>query len=120
MNQDMAYKNRAEEVEDRDLLVRHVQHLNELQAHLVATMGEFVGTFFFLFFGYAGHMMVLEQSSPTTATVATPGILQTVFVSYAYGFSLLVTVWAFYRISGGLFNPAVCFPVGVNMSCSVD
>ncbi|KAK6066635.1 aquaporin related protein [Seiridium cupressi] len=31
------------------------------------------------------------------------------FVAYAYGFSLIVTVWTFYRISGGLFNPAVTF-----------
>lgn len=28
-------------------------------------------------------------------------------ISLAYGFSLLVNVWAFFRISGGLFNPAV-------------
>jgi glycerol uptake facilitator-like aquaporin len=25
----------------------------------------------------------------------------------AFGFSLAVTVWVFFRISGGLFNPAV-------------
>ena len=29
------------------------------------------------------------------------------FVSLGYGFSLLVCAWSFYRISGGLFNPAV-------------
>jgi len=29
-----------------------------------------------------------------------------VFVSLAYGFSLLVNAWALYRVSGGLFNPA--------------
>jgi aquaporin related protein len=28
-------------------------------------------------------------------------------ISIGYGFSLLVNAWAFYRISGGLFNPAV-------------
>lgn len=86
-------------------------HLNTLQRHLVAASGEFVGTFFFLFFGYAGHLMIIDQVTVdldrTVAPVATPGILQTVFVAYAYGFSLLVTVLAFYRISGGLFNPAV-------------
>jgi len=54
--------------------------------------------------GYAGHMMIIDQSATSTIT---PGILQTVFVGYAYGFALLVTAWAFYRISGGLFNPAV-------------
>jgi len=29
------------------------------------------------------------------------------FISLSFGFSLMVTVWAHYRISGGLFNPAV-------------
>ncbi|KAI0153957.1 aquaporin-like protein [Pestalotiopsis sp. NC0098] len=86
-------------------------HLNTLQRHLVAASGEFVGTFFFLFFGYAGHLMIIDQVdvdlNRTAAPIGTPGILQTVFVGYAYGFSLLVTVLAFYRISGGLFNPAV-------------
>ncbi|KAI1779591.1 aquaporin-like protein, partial [Hypoxylon cercidicola] len=76
-------------------------HLNPFERHLVAATGEFVGTFFFLFFGYAGHLMVLDLSG------LTPGAEQIIYVSFAYGFSLLVTVWAFYRISGGLFNPAV-------------
>ena len=29
------------------------------------------------------------------------------YISMAFGFSLLVNVWIFYRVSGGLFNPAV-------------
>lgn len=29
------------------------------------------------------------------------------FISLSFGFSLLVTAWIFYRITGGLFNPAV-------------
>ncbi|KAH8200885.1 hypothetical protein TruAng_004971 [Truncatella angustata] len=93
--------------EDRKSRIRHQKqwHLTTLQTHLVAASGEFVGTFFFLFFGYAGHLMVVNQSN--TSQVETPGVIQTVCVAYAYGFSLLVTVWAFYRISGGLFNPAV-------------
>lgn len=83
-------------------------HLSSMQKHVVAATGEFLGTFFFLFFGYAGHLMVVDQVAFDSATlIATPGIIQTVFVGYAYGFSLLVTVLAFYRISGGLFNPAV-------------
>ncbi|KAI2640775.1 aquaporin-like protein [Hypomontagnella submonticulosa] len=79
----------------------HHWHLNPLEQHLVAATGEFVGTFFFLFFGYAGHLMVLDQGQ------ATPVTSRVIYISLAYGFSLLVTVWAFYRISGGLFNPAV-------------
>ncbi|KAM5358590.1 hypothetical protein ACJZ2D_015158 [Fusarium nematophilum] len=30
-----------------------------------------------------------------------------IWVAMSYGFALLVNAWAFYRISGGLFNPAV-------------
>ncbi|KAI0008785.1 hypothetical protein F4779DRAFT_618193 [Xylariaceae sp. FL0662B] len=75
-------------------------HLSRPQAHLVAATGEFVGTFWFLFFGYAGHLMVLDQAA------GTGGASQITYIALAYGFSLLVTVWAFYRISGGLFNPA--------------
>jgi aquaporin related protein len=30
-----------------------------------------------------------------------------VIISLGYGFSLLVTAWTLYRVSGGLFNPAV-------------
>ncbi|KAK5010491.1 hypothetical protein LTR28_009591 [Elasticomyces elasticus] len=54
-----------------------------LRKHLVAALAEFVGTFLFLY----------------AQTV--------IFISMSYGFSLLVTAWSLYRISGGLFNPAV-------------
>ncbi|KAI0130294.1 aquaporin-like protein [Xylariales sp. AK1849] len=100
-----ARKRRADERNGRGSHTQKSCHLSTFQKHLVAATGEFVGTFLFLFFGYAGHLMVLDQSSATA--VPTPGILQTLCVAYVYGFSLLVTVWAFYRISGGLFNPAV-------------
>lgn len=30
-----------------------------------------------------------------------------VFIALSYGFSLLVAAWMLYRVSGGLFNPAV-------------
>ncbi|KAI8962184.1 aquaporin-like protein [Daldinia sp. FL1419] len=85
----------------RDPRPPRYQHLSPMQQHLVASTGEFVGTFLFLFFGYAGHLMVLDEGSTTSAAS------KVIYISLAYGFSLLVTVWAFYRISGGLFNPAV-------------
>jgi aquaporin rerated protein, other eukaryote len=61
-----------------------------------------VGTTLFLWFSFAG-----AQASAITggSTAGTPN--EVVLTSLAFGFSLLVTVWAFYRISGGLFNPAV-------------
>ena len=74
--------------------------------HLVATTGEFVGTVRFLFMAYSGHLMILDQTEAPAAPP--PGFLKTVYIGYCYGFSLLVTSWAFFRISGGQFNPAVC------------
>ena len=32
---------------------------------------------------------------------------QTMYVALAFGFSLLVNAWVFYRVSGSLFNPAI-------------
>jgi aquaporin related protein len=29
------------------------------------------------------------------------------YISLSFGFSLMVNAWIFFRISGGLFNPAV-------------
>ncbi|KAK8038040.1 aquaporin rerated protein [Apiospora phragmitis] len=88
------------------------QHTTKFQQHFVAATGEFVGTFMFLFMGYAGHLMILDQVATDKNSVANTslGFLQTMAVGFTYGFSLLVSVWAFYRISGGLFNPAVCLP----------
>ncbi|KAK8118177.1 aquaporin rerated protein [Apiospora kogelbergensis] len=71
--------------------------------HFVATLGEFVGTFQFLFFGNTIHLMVINLGAQTP----TPKLLEIVYIGYGYGFSLLVNVWTFYRISGGLFNPAI-------------
>jgi len=70
------------------------------RGHLVAMSGEFVGTFLFLFFAFGG--VQVANSLP----VAT-GSETILFISLSFGFSLLVNVWVFYRISGGLFNPAV-------------
>jgi hypothetical protein len=33
-----------------------------------------------------------------------------ILISLSFGFSLMANVWAFYRVSGGLFNPAVGEP----------
>ncbi|KAI1281155.1 aquaporin-like protein [Xylaria sp. FL0933] len=90
---------------------KHKVVLTPLQADLVAATSEFVGTFWFLFFGYAGQLMVKDQAATTPGL----GPSATFYISFAWyvtkenGFSLLVTVWAMYRISGGFFNPAVTF-----------
>ena len=80
--------------------------LRPIEAHFVAAGGEFVGTFLFLYFGYAGNLMAISCAS-TTAPTGGMSSETAIFIALSYSFSLLVTVWAFYRISGGLFNPAV-------------
>jgi aquaporin related protein len=75
----------------------------DVRGHLVAMTGEFVGTFMFLFFAFAATQ-IANTITPSTA----PTLDQLLFISLAFGFSLAVTAWVFYRISGGLFNPAVC------------
>ncbi|KAK1750180.1 aquaporin-1 [Echria macrotheca] len=80
--------------------------LSPMETHLVAAVGEFVGTFLFLYFAYAGNLMAASLASAKTLSGGMTSET-VVFISLAYSFSLLVNVWAFYRISGGLFNPAV-------------
>merc|ERR1712080_767112 len=67
---------------------------------LVAFLGEFVGTFLFLFFAFTGTQVANNL-------VDTPDASTLLYISLAFGFSLSVNAWAFYKISGGLFNPAV-------------
>ena len=62
--------------------------------------GEFVGTIMFLWFSFVGAQMAADLSPQLS-------ISRAVYVSLSFGFSLLVQAWAFFRISGGLFNPAV-------------
>ena len=85
---------------------REHHRLGPVQAHFVAAGGEFIGTFLFLYFAYAGNLMAVSRA-PTTAPGGGMSSETAIYISLAYSFSLLVTVWAFYRISGGLFNPAV-------------
>lgn len=82
-------------------------HLSSIQSHLVAALGEFVGTFFFLWMAYSGQLMVGNQVASTAIAGGGASSETVVLISLVYGFSLLVNAWAFYRISGGLFNPAV-------------
>ena len=72
-------------------------------------LGEFVGTALFLGFAFAATQVA---NTPPNDTVDHPASTSTLlYISLAFGFSLLVNVWIFYRISGGLFNPAVRLPL---------
>lgn len=71
----------------------------------VAGMAEFVGTFLFLFFALGGTTAVNTAGPQGEVLAADPS--QLLYICICFGFSLAVTVWMFYRVSGGLFNPVV-------------
>jgi aquaporin related protein len=73
--------------------------------NIVAMLGEFVGTFLFLFWSFAGTQI---SNTPKPADGAPPNPAALLYASLCFGFSLVVNVWAFYRVTGGLFNPSVC------------
>ncbi|KAL8382814.1 hypothetical protein RB595_006543 [Gaeumannomyces hyphopodioides] len=74
--------------------------------HCVAALAEFVGTFMFFLFGYAGAQ--IANASPVRADDnAAPNVAVLIYISFVFGMSLMVNVFAFYRISGGQFNPVV-------------
>jgi len=82
-------------------------------ADTVAMIGEFVGTTFFLFFAFGGTQ-VANIGAGTTANNTTTGSTtggvdpsKLLYISLSFGLSLAVNAWIFFRISGGLFNPAV-------------
>lgn len=63
----------------------------------------------FLFMAFAATQ-VANAAAPATADgslTQTPDSSNLLFISLAFGFSLAVNAWAFFRISGGLFNPVV-------------
>jgi aquaporin related protein len=75
---------------------------NRVRNLFISCVGEFVGTFLFLFFAFAATQVANNLLGTGSMNI---GVL--LYIALAFGFSLAVNVWIFYRISGGLFNPAV-------------
>lgn len=76
---------------------------NRLRRYIVSILGEFVGTFLFLFFAFAATQVANTVPSESDA----PSLAALLYISFAFGLSLAINVWIFFRVSGGLFNPAV-------------
>ena len=55
--------------------------------------------------------MLNTQAADVSLTNGQSSSQTNIFTALLYGLSLLVNVWAFYRISGGLFNPAVSLSI---------
>ncbi len=81
-----------------------------VRAHFVAWLGEFVGTFMFLFFAFSATKVANQTTQAQTGGALAsqaPNTSNLLYISLAFGFSLAVNAWVFFRITGGLFNPAV-------------
>lgn len=65
-----------------------------------------MGTTLFLFFAFAGTQLAnfgkLQNGDAHDFDLG-----NLLYISVVFGFSLMVNAWVFFRISGGLFNPAV-------------
>ncbi|KAF4624285.1 hypothetical protein G7Y89_g13889 [Cudoniella acicularis] len=82
------------------------------RGHVVAVIGELIGTIFFIFFAFAGgeagaaSTNKKEGAGASTGTDSkSPQLL--LYIAVSAGFSLVVFASTFFRISGALFNPVV-------------
>ncbi len=78
--------------------------LSPLRQELVVGVGEFVGTFFFLFFALGALQVAVDGGSSVTSPA--PVVSNVLFIAAAFGTSLAVNAWIFFRVSGSMFNPA--------------
>lgn len=60
----------------------------------------------FLFFALSAAQ-VANTAAASSSTSDTPNTSDLLFIALGFGFSLAANIWVFFRISGGLFNPAV-------------
>lgn len=72
--------------------------------HLIAALGEFFGTFIFLWTAF-----VIAQIANQDPNVKKGGSdpQQLIMISFGFGFGVMVGVFLFFRVSGGNLNPAV-------------
>ncbi|KAH8895453.1 aquaporin-like protein [Thozetella sp. PMI_491] len=73
---------------------------------LVVAAGEFCGTFLFLLLSFIGAQTAIVANNPDhpSAPLAPFSLM---YIAACFGGALAVNVWIFYRVSGGMFNPAV-------------
>jgi aquaporin related protein len=69
-----------------------------------AALLEFVGTTFFLLLGLGGIQAATGEASSGSGGSTVEHVL---YISTCMGFSLLVSAWLFFRVTGGLFNPNI-------------
>ena len=78
---------------------------NKIRNHFIAMVGEFIGTFLFLFFAFTATQVanasVAGANTSGSSLSQVPNASTLLYISLAFGFSLAVNAWVFFRISGG-------------------
>lgn len=78
---------------------------NKPRNHLIAMIGEFIGTFLFLFFAFTATQVANAAAAGADtgggSLTQIPNTSVLLYISLAFGFSLAVNAWVFFRISGG-------------------
>lgn len=83
---------------------------------ILASSSEFVGTVLFLMFAFGATTVanIPVAAAPTDSiAVQSSNTSVLLYIALAFGMSLTVNAWVFFRISGGLFNPAVSFALAL-------
>ncbi|EST05137.1 Major intrinsic protein [Kalmanozyma brasiliensis GHG001] len=79
----------------------------QIKNNAIAFVSEFVGTVLFLFFAFGIATQATNSQTTASPDFGQPNLQALLYSSLGFGFSLAVNAWTFYRVSGGLFNPAV-------------
>lgn len=77
-----------------------------LRNHFIAAVGEFCGTFMFLWCAY----VICNVANHDVALVAAPDGShpgQLIMIAIGFGFSVMFSIWCFAGVSGGALNPAM-------------
>lgn len=77
-----------------------------IRNELVIIIGEFCGTYMFLLLAFLGTQAALNNNVPgnPSAPLFPYSLL---YIASSFGASIAIMVWVFYRVTGGMFNPAV-------------
>lgn len=104
-------RNAQQPRDDETEISRHVPFVSRLplsvKNHFVAMMAEFAGTFMFLLFALGGTNVVNAAPADAQPADLAANPAKLLYISLCFGMSLMVNAWVFFRVSGGLFNPAV-------------
>ncbi|CAK7902297.1 aquaporin-2 [[Candida] anglica] len=88
--------------------IEHKKRFSDtVRNHLVAVLGEFFGTFIFLWIGYTVAQVANHDPNIKSAGTLGSDPQQILMIAFGFGFSVMMAVFLFFRVSGGNFNPAV-------------